>query len=396
MRRTSSRILPAKTWWFVLLVVLPLGSCEDCSEEFLAESSRVIFGSVTDEKAVGIPGAVIQLIRIFESQEPLPIGTRTTAGDGSYEFRNLADGRYSVSATASGRDCDPPRITTVAGQGGNAPEVNFSCRPLTGRIEGRVTVNGTGTQASVSLFAGTSFIATVETDAGGSYNFLDVEPGTKQVRASKPGHDCGTRDVSVVSQQATLADLVCTPRPASVTVTVELPGGTRVPGASVTISGPGPSGTVGSGGTVSLTQTGTTGADGKVMFPGLPAGTYQITVALPNHSCTGTSLTVLPGEGKEFTSGCTPITGTVIIRLRTPAGAGIANVPVRLQGPSPSTAISAPQTTDAQGNATFIVPPGSYTVLIAATALGFSCPTPVVSVGAGATNTSTFTCTSLP
>jgi len=303
----------------------------------------------------------------------------------------VSPGAKRVGANKANHDCETKDVTVARGQ---TARVDLTCISLP-RIEGKVTVNGVGTQASVTLFEGVAPIAFVETDAGGNFAFPNVSPGAKRVGANKANHDCETKDVFLALGVTARVDLTCTPRPGAIVVTATV-GGSPTPGVQVTITGPtGQSGTIGPDGTVTLTQTLPTGADGKATFSGLPPGTYDITAQGPGLSCQSTTATVQPGGTANVTTPCTPTTGTIIVRLRNSnGGSPIVGAPVRLRGPAPSTAISPPQSTDAQGMATFTVAPGSYDILVAATSLGFTCPPASTSVGPGGQVTTTVDCTS--
>ncbi len=389
MHQPGARLLRFKPWPLLLAILAAIGGCTTGFEL----QDTAIFGKVT-ENGEGLGGATVRIEKPSGTDE-----AQVTAADGSYQFSNLAEGDHTVSATAEGLDCDPSQTRTIVptSKTEGVHEVNFDCRRLPGRIEGKVTVNGAGTQATVDLFQDDLVgpnIGTVQTDGSGSFAFADVSPGSFGVVASKPNHDCGTKEVTVVSEQTTQADLACTPRPATVVVTVLLgPGGTPLSGVQVAINGPtNPSGTIGADETVNLTQTGTTGPDGKVTFPGLPPGTYDITAQQGSLSCPSTTVTVGPNEQGNATIVCTPpTTATIHVDVRRQDGTPVVGMSVTLTLGPPAVV----QSTNASGRASFTnVTPGNYTIRFAGTSFGLTCADLPASVGPGSVLTVSRTCTS--
>ncbi len=148
---------------------------------------------VRDEGEAGQAGVAIQL-----SSEGSVINATTTLEDGSYSFRNLAPGTYSISQVA------------VEGMSQVAPEgpwtVEIENADITGRdfanrgglsISGQkyYDINGNGLQeedepgipgGAVSLVLDGKVVANTTTDENGFYSFENVLPGTYAINDPVP------------------------------------------------------------------------------------------------------------------------------------------------------------------------------------------------------------------
>ncbi|MGQ0702929.1 MAG: carboxypeptidase regulatory-like domain-containing protein [Gemmatimonadales bacterium] len=294
-----------------------------------------------------------------------------------------------ISASATGLDCGPT-ISLILDPNFSA-EVNFTCRPPRATVIVNVTSGGSPlAEAAVTLRGPDT--QTLSTGSDGKATFTGLAPGSYDVIVLKTGFNCGTGTANAPSGGTAQVDVVCTPLPGTVVVTVQV-SGSPTPGVSVTINGPsGPGGTIGPDGTVTLTQTKMTGQDGKATFSDVPPGTYDITATQQPLSCPSTTATVGPGDTKNVTIECTPpTTGTINVDVKRMDGTPVPGLLVTLtSGPPPVS-----QSTDTNGRATFTnVTPGSYTLRFAGTPFGLNCPDKQVSVGPGATLTVTETCTS--
>lgn len=256
--------------------------------------------------------------------------------------------------------------------------------PRLGDLTGQVT-SGTSplTGAAVLLSGAGARSATTASD--GIYRFVDITVGSYTITTTVSGFTCVAPVVTVQLDQATTANITCTPLPGSVT-------------GAVRVSGVGQSGVV-----VTLTQgstaagTATTGAGGTYTIQNVPPGSYSAAIAAPSGTaCTPNpqNVTVQSTQAATANFDCTPLPGAIggTVRLDGTGAPGIA-VTVKQGSATVGNTI-----TSATG--TYIViglPPGPYQASITPPA-NSTCPNnPLdVVVQADQQTTANFDCTTIP
>ncbi|HLG05009.1 MAG TPA: carboxypeptidase regulatory-like domain-containing protein [Gemmatimonadales bacterium] len=138
------------------------------------------------------------------------------------------------------------------------------------------------------------------------------------------------------------------------------------------------------------TRSGSTDGSGNFSFTELDPGTYQVSATASGRQCETRNVTVVAGQTTQADITCTLLPATIVVTL-TSQGNPISGATVTLNGPTPGSGV-----TDASGMVTFTNrTAGSYTISVAATALGFSCPGGNANPAAGETANVAITCTSL-
>lgn len=156
----------------------------------LTPNRGTITGTVTDAAtAAPIAGATVSYSG----------GSTTSNSSGGYTLANVAEGSYSVSASASGYASQSR--TVVVGPGATATQ-SFALTP-NGAITGTVTNAGTGgaiSGATVSYSGGST-----TTNGSGQYTLSNVAPATYTVTASASGYTSQSQSVTVASGQTATA-----------------------------------------------------------------------------------------------------------------------------------------------------------------------------------------------
>ena len=203
------RFLRSKLPAAVLLSVLG-GGCDPQGPEFFAlvsvPGTGSILGTVTVD-AVPRSDAVVVL-----SRNGTTVETFVTSEEGRFAFPNLSPGSYALSTTIQSAECGQ---VTAEVQADRQVEVTLSCSiPTTGRVGGRVTVNGAGEGGvTLRLREGMTTLATTTTDEAGGYEFSDIPPGGKVIEMDPPaGSTCQTiqRSVTIVAGGIATVDFACT------------------------------------------------------------------------------------------------------------------------------------------------------------------------------------------
>lgn len=186
------------------------GGCDPQGPEFFelvsVPGTGSILGTVTVD-AVPRSGAVVVL-----SRNGTTVETFVTNEEGRFAFPNLSPGSYSLSTTIQSAECGQ---ATAEVQADRQVDVSLTCSiPTTGRVGGRVTVNGAG-EAGVTLRLreGMTILATTMTDEAGGYEFADIPPGGKVIEMEPPeGSTCQTiqRNVTIVAGGIATVDFACT------------------------------------------------------------------------------------------------------------------------------------------------------------------------------------------
>ncbi|TME80751.1 MAG: hypothetical protein E6I43_13045, partial [Chloroflexi bacterium] len=158
----------------------------------LAPNPGTITGTVTDAgTGAPIAGATVSYSG----------GSTSTDGSGAYTLANVAEGSYSVTASATGY-ASQSRTVTV-GPGATATQ-NFALTRPNGAITGTVTSAATGSPisgATVSYSGGST-----TTNGSGQYTLSNVATGTYNVTASATGYSSASQSVTVGSGQTATAN----------------------------------------------------------------------------------------------------------------------------------------------------------------------------------------------
>ncbi len=151
----------------------------------LSPNPGTISGTVTDAgSAAPIAGATVSYSG----------GGTTTDGSGHYTLAGVAEGSYTLTASASGYQSQSHPVTV--GPGATATQ-NFALTQPYGAIAGTVTDAGTGSAiagATVSYSGGSA-----TTNASGQYTLANVPPGTYTISAAASGYSGQSRSVAVAA-----------------------------------------------------------------------------------------------------------------------------------------------------------------------------------------------------
>ncbi len=321
-------------------------------QTWFASQARDITGSVVDVADGPLTGVGLTLTDGNGSV----VGTTTTAADGSYSFPGfIATDGYTVRVAppagkiATGPTTVPADLTTTDAV------ADFTVRDIVPvAVSGRVTDAGGDPVAGVSVSVDGQ---TTTTDEDGRYLFDQVSVGTHTATITTP--DGYT--------------LTASPPPFSVPIGSEDPienvdfqvaenpslsgavraNGTGVSGVTVTATGPG-----------GVVLSAVTDGSGGYVFPGLPAGDYDVTITTPGGYVATTPVTrneqvaAADVENVDFElARLGALDGTV----RTDGGAPVAGVVIDVVGPAGSVQL----TTDTDGVFGLgALPPGTYTLTV--------------------------------
>jgi serine-aspartate repeat-containing protein C/D/E len=367
-----------------------------------------------DAGEAGVQGVKVSLLDAAGNV----VTTQTTDASGNYLFTNLKPGTYSVQfdkatlptgyvftskdAAADGVDSDADTATgktiqTVLDSGESDKTWDAGIVANPGSISGTVREDLDNNNSGDTPIAGVTVqlkdstgtvVQTTTTDANGNYTFNNVPAGTYTVvETNKPGFsdvgDVDGGDPNVIAviltpgATSTGNDFVDERLPGVVSGTVledndnDNVGDTPIPGVTVELKDP----------AGNVVQTTTTDANGNYTFNNVPAGNYTVVETnKPGYTDVGDSdggnpntiaVTVTPGSsstGNVFvderpaTLGDRVWEDTNANGVQDAGEAGIANVTVQLKDTSGNVVQSA--TTDANGNYSFSVTPGTYTVAV--------------------------------
>ena len=246
---------------------ITIGPGESAAQNFsLAPQPGSITGTVTDSVTrQALSGATVAYAG----------GSGITNASGQYSLANVAEGSYSVTASA-GNYASVGQVVAV-GAGATVTQ-NFALAPNPGTITGVVSDASTGlplSGATVSYSGGST-----STNASGQYTLSAVTEGSYTVTTSAAGYGTQATTDSVGPGAVVTQNVALSQAPGSVTGTVTS-AATALPvsGASVTYSG---------GST-------TTNASGGYTLSNVPSGTYSVTVTATGYQAQSQALTVNPG-----------------------------------------------------------------------------------------------------
>ena len=196
----------------------------------------------------------------------------TSLNDGTFLFEAMTPGSYTFQVDQAVEAAVPP-ITVAAGQAVQGESLSLSLGGvITGQITSAATLLPVG-GATVEAISGGTFV-TGTTDPDGRYRLEGLPQGTYEVLALAPG----------LAQQA-VTGLAVAGAGDSQSADIALPAQAVITG-TVALGSGGPT-----GGTVTVFAVPTGGTDPSLVFPGtvtgdsytipnLPAGTYDVTVAV--------------------------------------------------------------------------------------------------------------------
>jgi Bacterial Ig-like domain/Carboxypeptidase regulatory-like domain/Bacterial Ig domain len=215
-----------------------------------------------------VPGAPVVYYLLGVGANPLPVGVAITASDGSYAIQSMPTGAYSIIASLNTQLSASQSGVAAAGQNLSIPLQIVV--PVTGTVNGKVTLpNGTGA-AGVVVFQGSTGVLT---NPDGSYSLAGVPvlPSQSQTITARTTDGLRSGYANVVVNSAT------TPVAANITLsglgnaqfTVLDATGKPVPNQQVAIP---------TFGCTGISQT--TNASGVATFTGLPVGTVHVIALL--------------------------------------------------------------------------------------------------------------------
>ncbi len=305
----------------------------------------------------------------------------TSDVNGNYTLTGVAEGSYTITASAAGFASQSTLVTV--GPGSTVTQ-NFALVPLTGTISGQVTDAGTAAPisgATVSYTAG-GVTRSATTDANGNYSLSDVPaPGTYTLTASASGYTSQTATVPVNRGGVATANFAMRLLPGSITGQVtDAMTAAPVSGATVSYL---------SGG---VTVTATADSHGNYTLSNVPPGSYVVTVAATGYSSQSQTLTVTSNVATVGNFALAPQPGSIAGQVTdSSSGRGISGATVTFTVGSVTTSA----TTDGNGNYLFSnVTEGSYS--LTASAPGYVSQTASVAVAAGAAVTHNFALPLIP
>ncbi|MCK6394374.1 SdrD B-like domain-containing protein [Zoogloea sp.] len=368
-----------------------------------------------DAGEAGVQGVQVRLLDANGNAVEGPI---TTDANGNYLFSGLKPGVYSIAfdpatlpagyrfttrdagADSADSDVNPQDGTTiqtvlVSGESDLSWDAGIVANP--GTISGNVSEDQDNDNTGDSPIAGVTVqlkdpagnvVQTTTTDANGNYTFNNVPAGNYTVvETNKPGFsdvgDVDGGDPNVISVtlpaggNSTGNDFVDERLPGVVSGSVlednnnDNVGDTPIPGVTVELKDP----------AGNVVQTTTTDANGNYTFNNVPPGNYTVVETnKPGYTDVGDSdggnpntiaVTVTPGSsstGNVFVDERPATLGDRVWEDKNANGvqdageAGIANVTVQLKDTAGN--VVSTTTTDANGNYSFSVTPGTYTVAV--------------------------------
>lgn len=310
-----------------------------------------IAGTVTAEGS-GLQGVTVTISGPTSAQT-------TTGANGSYSFGSVEEGTYvvSIGSIPAGFVFTSTTTTVSITTDGETVPANFSGQVVrTASISGQVTADGDAVSGVGLTISGPEGDVTATTNNSGQYQVTGLRAGSYTVSiTSNPDPDLysfpnSTESVSLaVGQAATINFAGDADRPGEIRGAVVVDG-SGMAGVTVTLAG-------------DASDTAETDAQGQYSFT-VDAGSYTVTATNPDpanirFNTLTKSATVAEGEtvavnfvGQTIEAGV--ITGAVVVDNQ-----GMAGVTVSLSGDAVD------QTeTGANGEYTFVVDAGTYTVTI--------------------------------
>lgn len=309
--------------------------------------SGIVIDALTTNPIVGA------LVEVFEGT--ILIGFADTDASGNYTISSLPPGNYTVNASATGYQS---KIVEASVASNSTTTVNFALSQLAGIIAGTVTSVSTGNaipDATINIFQGTTFVASVLTDSNGQYEISGLMPGNYFVVASAPNFGSADSGATVIANNTTIVNFSLLSNFGTISGTV-LDSSTNLPISDATIQ-------VRSD--FIIIATAVTDSAGKYIIPNIAPDTYTVTAAALGFQRQIKIANVNSNQNTIVNFFLNPNPGTI--------SGNIIDAITTLPIPNASVYIYQGSTlldftmTDANGNYEISdLPPGSFTVLVLA------------------------------
>ena len=232
-------------------------------------------GTVRDEHGNALSGARV-VARVDESSRQ-----EVPAGDGSFEFLELAEGFWSLQPLAEGYWCDPREVLVHA----LAPPQDFVLRPVA-TIRGRVVDAEGRAVAGARIHGGNPLAESTLSDDQGCFSY-GVQPGALRLLASAKGHSSSEPLELELTEGQQLGEVVLALRPAcNLFARVFDDAGAPVSGAKVSIVG--------------RSASYRTDAQGVATLQGIALGHFTLRVEAPGFLRSEQELDLAPGPARTL------------------------------------------------------------------------------------------------
>jgi len=292
-------------------------------------------------------------------------GSTNTDANGQYTFTGVAEGTYTVAASAANYASQGATVTV--GPGAMVVQ-NLALPPNPATIVGTITDASTNQPVS-NPTVGYGGPTSATTNSAGQYSLSNVTEGSYTVVISASGYTSQSRPVTVGPGASATVNAALPPNPGNVTGTVT-DSGTAQPINGATVSD-------------GATST-TTNGNGVYTFINLAEGGYTVSAVAPGYASQTATITVGPGATLTQNFALQPNPATI---------SGVVSDSVTAQavlGASVS-ASGVPGTLTTNGAGQFTLSSlAAGTYLITVTASGYQSQTRSVAVTAGATSTQNF------
>lgn len=229
-------------------------------------------------------------------------GSLVTGGDGVIEFRELAPGPYSLGLSIAQYGTLEAAVVAQAGRVANLGDLLLAkeATATVGTVRGVVSDAATGLPVAGAVIH-VSTGGGALTDAGGSYQIVDVPPGPLVVEASKAGYASQSGAGTLQAGGVLLFSPALVPGANDATATlvgtaVRDSDGTPLAGVTIAVTG-------------ASTAVATTGADGGYVISGLQPGTLGVLASLSGFDDVSGAITIVGNSTVSFSPRMRP-TGT--------------------------------------------------------------------------------------
>lgn len=309
-----------------------------------------IQGTITDTNGAPLPGSFVELTDV----NGVLVATITSDQNGEFLFTDITVGQLNVKATAP--DYGVSSIGVIV-EPGEMSTVELSLSQITGTITGVVTdTDGNPiSNATVTVADATNTsVATVITNADGSYTIPQLDPSEYTITASESSSGANVVSGTVTAGDESIVDITLIPLGGVVQGTILDIGGEVVVGATVELRSVSPFGPV--------VSTVLTDSDGNYDFGTISNGTYTIVVTATNYGSESGSVLIEAGVTTIQQFALTPDPSSVE-GVVTTDGVAAPNTVVKLLDIT-DTSIFEVQT-DADGRYLIQnINPGIYTLLV--------------------------------
>lgn len=336
-----------------------------------------ISGFIQDANTLApIAGANVVIL-----QGGVPVASALTQSDGSYSISGLPVGSYVIQASANNFQLNQQGILVTPNA---ALIVNLSLNESPGFIQGQVNDSATSlpiSGATLTLYNGSLFIATVQTDMNGNYFLNNLAPGNYTISAAASNYQSVTQGVTVSSSATSTVNFSLASQPGSISGTVTDQFNVPVAGAIINVTRQ-----------QVLIGSVLTDSNGAYTLNGLAPENYIVSVNAAGFQFSSQGATVIANANTNISFALSAVTGninvTVVDGLNTPIPGAIVQV-VQNQ------ALFSTSLTDVNGTTTFSqLAPGIYNVIVSAQ--GFQTSFQSVSVASAGVSSVSFSLASNP